>query len=158
MVAPNPLFLRDADVDRALELLWVAERNLVGHVAHDSGAHALSAADYRTLYFIARRPELTPAALARLIGVSRQAVSRHLQRLSEAGLVMREATNDGPRKLRLQLTATARANIDEIAAVQRRHLRAAFKKAGTEAVEGFVRVLAALSDTAARRPIEREAA
>jgi DNA-binding MarR family transcriptional regulator len=158
MVAPNPLFLRDADLDRALELLFLAELDLGGKAAPALSRQALSAADYRALYLIARRPGLTPAALARVVGVSRQAVSRHLQRLAEIGLVVREATADDRRKLRLKLTDTARVRMEEVIALQRRQLRAAFKKAGTEAVEGFGRVLTELVEASRRRGIEREAA
>jgi DNA-binding MarR family transcriptional regulator len=141
MVAPNPLFLRDVELDRALELLFMAERELYGRAGAALSRHALSAADYRALYALARRPGLTPAALARLVGVSRQAVSRHVQRLTELGYVTREADAGDRRKVELRLTDEAQRQVDEAVALQRRHLRAAFKKAGAEAVEGFGRVL-----------------
>jgi DNA-binding MarR family transcriptional regulator len=144
MVAPNPLFLRDAELDRALELLFLAERELHGRAGAALSRHALSGADYRALYVLGRRPGLTPASLARLLGVSRQAVSRHLQRLAELGYVRREADPEDRRKITVRLTDFARGQVDEAVALQRRHLRAAFKKAGAEAVEGFGRVLGEL--------------
>jgi DNA-binding MarR family transcriptional regulator len=146
MVAPNPLFLRDVELDRALELLFLAERELHGRAAAALSRHALSSADYRALYALARRPGLTPAGLARLIGVSRQAVSRHVQRLTELGYVRREADVADRRKIELRLTEAAQGQVEEAVALQRRHLRAAFKKAGAEAVEGFGRVLELLGE------------
>jgi DNA-binding MarR family transcriptional regulator len=158
MVAPNPLFLRDADLDRGLDLLLIVEREMAARTAAALGRHGLSPADFRSLYLIGRRPGVTLAELARLSGISKQALSRQLQRLIETGRLSRESMPGDRRKQRLRLTETAAATVEEAVALQRRQLRAAFKRAGAEAVEGFGRVLAALADEAGRRQPQRDAA
>ena len=158
MVAPNPLFLRDADLDRGLDLLLIVEREMAARTAAMLGRHGLSPADFRSLYLIGRRPGVTLAELARLSGISKQALSRQLQRLIETGRLSREAAPGDRRKQRLRLTEAAAATVEEVVALQRRQLRAAFKRAGAEAVEGFGRVLAALAEEAGRRQPQRDAA
>lgn len=158
MVAPNPLFLRDADLDRGLDLLLSVEREMAARMAASLGRHALSPADFRSLYLIGRRPGITLAELARLSGISKQALSRQLQKLIEAGHLLREAMPGDRRKQRLNLTGSAREAIEEVTALQRRQLRTAFKRAGAEAVEGFGRVLAELVDEPGRRLPQRDAA
>lgn len=158
MVAPNPLFLRDADVERGLELLFLAERELRGRGAAALDRLGLSPADFRLLYLLARRGGITVVELARLIGVSKQAVSRQLQRLIESGQVTREPAPDDRRKLRLRVSGAALRLVEEVVTLQRRHLRAAYKKAGAEAVLGFERVLAELAGDPARPARRRDAA
>jgi DNA-binding MarR family transcriptional regulator len=158
MVAPNPLFLRDADVERGVELLLIAEREIRGRAAAALERLGLSPADFRLLYFLARRNGSTVVELARLLGVSKQAVSRQLQRLIGSGRVASEPAPDDRRKLRLRASATARRLVEEVVVLQRRHLRGAYKKAGAEAVEGFERVLVELVGDQAPRAARRDAA
>ncbi len=158
MVAPNPLFLRDADLDRGLDLLLIVEREMAARTAAALGRHGLTPVDFRSLYLVGRRSGITLAELARLCGISKQALSRQLQRLIEHRHLVREAVPGDRRKQRLRLTEAAAASVEEVVALQRRMLRAAFKRAGAEAVEGFGRVLAALGDETGRRPSQRDAA
>jgi DNA-binding MarR family transcriptional regulator len=158
MVAPNPLFLRDADLDRGLDLLLTVEREMAARTATALGRLALSPADFRSLYLIGRRSGATLAELARLSGISKQALSRQLQKLIETGHLAKEAVPGDRRKQRLRLTEAARSSVEEVVALQRRQLRAAFKRAGAEAVEGFGRVLTELTDEAGRRHGQRDAA
>jgi DNA-binding MarR family transcriptional regulator len=158
MVAPNPLFLRDVDVERGLELLFLAERALRGRGEAALDRLGLSAADFRLLYLLSRRDGITAVELARLLGVSKQAVSRQLQRLVAAGRVAVEPATDDRRKLRLRAAAPARQLVEEVVTLQRRQLRAAFKKAGGEAVLGFERVLAELAGDQSRHVPRRDAA
>ncbi|HMR32623.1 MAG TPA: MarR family transcriptional regulator [Geminicoccaceae bacterium] len=150
--------MRDADLDRGLDLLLAVEREMAGRTAAALERHGLTAVDFRSLYLIGRRPGVTLAELARQTGISKQALSRQLQRLIDGGGLVREAVPGDRRKQRLRLTDTAAASVEEVVALQRRMLRAAFKRAGAEAVEGFGRVLAALADETGRRQPQRDAA
>lgn len=158
MVAPNPLFLRDADLDRGLDLLLIVEREMAARTAVALDRHGLTAIEFRALYLVGRRSGMTLAELARLTGVSKQALSRQLQKLVDAGRLSREPMPGDRRKLRLRVAEAAAASVEEVVGLQRRMLRAAFKRAGAEAVEGFGRVLAALADETGRRQPQRDAA
>lgn len=158
MVAPNPLFLRDSEVDRSLELILLAERELASHASPALRRLRLSHADLRAMHVVARRPGITPVELARLLGVSKQAVSRQIGALADAGQIERRGHQADARKLALRLSPAGLAQIEEVFELQRRRLRQAFKRAGAEAVEGFGRVLAALVEDGPRRRAHLEAA
>jgi DNA-binding MarR family transcriptional regulator len=158
MVTANPLFLRDTEVDRSLELILLAERELAGQAMPLARRHALSAADVRLMHLVAKRPGATTADLARLLGVTKQTVSRQVAALTAGGHLERRPSTADARKLSLHLTPVGQARIDEVGELQRRRLRLAFKRAGAEAVEGFRRVLTALTEDGVRRPGRQEAA
>lgn len=158
MVTANPLFLRDTEVDRSLELILLAERELAGLAMPLARRHGLSAADIRLLQLVAKHPAGTTADLARRLGVTKQTVSRQVAALTASGLLERRPSTSDARKVLLQLTEVGRARSDEIGELQRRRLRLAFKRAGADAVDGFRRVLTALTEDAGRRPGRPEAA
>lgn len=145
MSAPNPLFLREEELDRGLELLHVAYQQIELDIGDPRLRGGLDALDRHTLFLIERQPGITQAELSAALRLSKQTLSRHLKRLAENGLVDQGSTEDDRRKRPLRLTAKASVLLAEIKAVQKRRLRHAFKLAGATAVEGFTRVLLELS-------------
>jgi DNA-binding MarR family transcriptional regulator len=141
MASPNPLFLREEELDRGLELLYFVghQLNLDAMALRTQGA--LDEIDHHTLFLIERQPGITLIELSTVLGVSKQTLSRHLKRLAENGLIDQETTTQDRRKRPLRLTAKAVTLLAEIKALQKRRLRLAFKSAGATAVEGFQRVL-----------------
>ena len=51
----SPLFLRDAELRRSIELLYFAYRDFVGEADRLLNAQGLGRAHHRALYFIARQ-------------------------------------------------------------------------------------------------------
>jgi DNA-binding MarR family transcriptional regulator len=141
MAAPNPLFLREEELERGLDLLYFASHQLNQDAAAVRAQATIDETDHHTLFLIGRQPGITLAELCAVLGVSKQTLSRHLQRLAGEGLVEQEATVQDRRKRPLRLTAKAAGLLAEIKAQQKRRLRLAFKSAGATAVEGFQRVL-----------------
>jgi DNA-binding MarR family transcriptional regulator len=141
MVSPNPLFLREEELDRGLDLLYFASHQLNVDAAGVRAQGAIDEADHHALFLIERQPGITLAELSGVLGVSKQTLSRHLRRLAERGLIDQETTVQDRRKRPLRLTAEAAGLLAEIKAQQKRRLRLAFKSAGATSVEGFQRVL-----------------
>jgi DNA-binding MarR family transcriptional regulator len=141
MTAPNPLFLREEELERGLDLLFLASHQLNQDAAAARTHATIDETDHRTLFLIERQPGITLAELCPVLGVSKQTLSRHLRRLAGAGLVDQEAIVQDRRKRPLRLTGKALALMAEIKVQQKRRLRLAFKSAGATAVEGFQRVL-----------------
>lgn len=141
MASPNPLFLREEELDRGLELLYFVghQLNLDAQALRAQGA--IDEIDHHTLFLIERQPGVTLAELSTALGLSKQTLSRHLKRLAQAGLIDQETTTQDRRKRPLRLTGKAATLLAEIKALQKRRLRLAFKSAGATAVEGFQRVL-----------------
>ena len=145
MSAPNPLFLREEELDRGLELLHFANHQISLDAGDLRLRGGLDEIDQHTLFLIERQPGITLAELSAALRLSKQTLSRHLKHLADSGLVDQETTADDRRKRPLRLTAKAAAILAEIKAVQKRRLRHAFKSAGADAVEGFTRVLRELA-------------
>jgi DNA-binding MarR family transcriptional regulator len=155
MASPNPLFLREEELDRGLELLYFASHQLDLDATPARGRIGIDGTDFRTLFLIDRRPGITLAELCAALGTSKQTLSRHLKRLAGSGLVDQQGTPYDRRKRPLRLTGRSDALLAEIKAAQKRRLRSAFKSAGATAVEGFQRVLLDLAGEARREPWRR---
>ena len=141
MNSPNPLYLRDDELDHGLELLYFASRQLHADVAALCVEGAMDEIDHQALFLVERHPGITLAGLCAALEVSKQTLSRHIKRLAETGLIVQESSAQDRRKRPLRLTAKAADLLGRINAMQKRRLRLAFKSAGAAAVEGFERVL-----------------
>ena len=89
MTAPNPLFLREEELDRGLDLLLLAGRQLAAEARALLDAAGLDETDHHLLFLVRRRPGITLVELCEAMGTSKQTLSRHLLRLAELGLVER---------------------------------------------------------------------
>ena len=141
MTSPNPLFLREEELDHGLELLYFVSRQLHSDVALVRLDAAMDEIDHQVLFLVERHPGITLAELCSVLAVSKQTLSRHVKRLAEGGLIDQESSLHDRRKRPLRLTAGAVDLLARISTMQKRRLRMAFKSAGATAVEGFQRVL-----------------
>ena len=137
----SPLFLREAEIRRGVELLYF------GYTAMVRGADAILAregfgrAHHRALYFIARRPGLPVGELLRLLGITKQSLGRVLNELVDRDLV---ETRIGERDRRQRLLRLSDAGVEleyELFETVRQHWAAAYARAGQTAVSGFWSVL-----------------
>lgn len=155
MGAPNPLFLREEELERGLELLYSVGHRLNLDALGLRAEGAIDELDHHALFLVDRRPGITQAELCAALGLSKQTLSRRLHRLLEAGLVEIGDPSGDRRKRPLRLTARAATLLAGIKAQQKRRLRLAFKSAGANAVEGFERVLLELVGEPRRELLRR---
>lgn len=141
MTAPNPLFLRDEELDRGLDLLYLADRQVAAEVQRLLAELGLDETGYRVLFCVERRPGATLAELCEVMGSPKQTLSRHLRGLAARGLLAPAGETVDRRRRPLQVTPAAAELLARVNAAQKRRLRQAFKNAGAAAVEGFQRVL-----------------
>ena len=156
MIARNPLFLRDEELDKSLELLLLAERDVMSQVHEALSRLGLSESDFRVLYLVDRHPGTTTAELCIVLGMTKQSLSRHIRYLCQTGFLRPQASRNDRRKRPLFATETAGNAITAVGALYKRGLRKAFKAAGSEAVEGFQRVLGELVTGPGRHMVARE--
>src|ERR1700749_3757088 len=83
----SPLFLREAELRRGMELLYFGQSSLARSVDGGLAAQGLGRAHHRALYFIARRPDMTVSDLLNLLSITKQSLGRVLHELTERGLV-----------------------------------------------------------------------
>ncbi|MDO7840807.1 MarR family transcriptional regulator [Sphingomonas immobilis] len=153
--AASPLFLREAELRRGLELLYFGNSNLTRSI--DQGLHdqGLGRAHHRALYFIARQPDLTVSQLLALLAITKQSLGRVLNELIERGLVeMRPGERDRRQRL-LRLSAAGQGLEGELFDALRERLSAAYASAGQAAVGGFWAVLEGLIPEEERKLMAR---
>ena len=143
-VAASPLFLREDEIRRGIELLYF------GYAAMVRGADAILAregfgrAHHRALYFIARRPGLAVGDLLRLLAITKQSLGRVLTELQAKGLVEQSIGTSDRRQRLLRLTTAGAALEAALFAELEAGMAAAYGEAGQAAVTGFWAVLTGL--------------
>lgn len=140
----SPLFLREDEVRRGIELLHFGHVALMGAIEELLDSHGLGQAHHRALYFIGRQNDQTVGAILGLLGVTKQSLGRVLQDLIDRGLVeTRPGIRDRRQKL-LRLTEKGRQIEAELFARLRERMSSAYAQAGQGPVTGFWRVLEGL--------------
>lgn len=147
MVAPipaSPLFLREPEIRRGVELLYFGYSHLTRSIDAHLATEGLGRAHHRALYFIARKPDLTVSELLALLAITKQSLGRVLGDLAERGLVeTRTGVRDRRQRL-LRLTPAGATLESELFEALREKMSAAYSSAGQGAVGGFWAVLEGL--------------
>ena len=142
--AASPLFLREPEIRRGLELLYFGNAHVTRAIDRGLAEMGLGRAHHRALYFIARKPDMTVSDLLALLAITKQSLGRVLGELAERGLVeTRPGARDRRQRL-LRLTAAGAKLEAELFEALRERLSAAYSKAGQGAVGGFWAVLEGL--------------
>jgi DNA-binding MarR family transcriptional regulator len=153
--APSPLFLRDEELTRGIELLDAAYGALLGRPDRVLSGLGLGRNHGRILYCIGRQPGIAMVELQGRVQLTKQTVSRLLKELVGKGLITRAADRRDQRRRLLALTAEGRALDEQLNGRLRRQLASAYRAAGAEAVAGYHKVLLGLLDEHARRQKQR---
>ena len=140
----SPLFLREPELRRGMELLYFGYSNYVRTVDRDLARSGLGRAHHRALYFVSRRPGLTVSELLALLSITKQSLGRVLNELTERGLVETRPGEQDRRQRLLSLTAAGKVLETELFEAGRKRMAHAYAKAGQHAVSGFWAVLEGL--------------
>jgi DNA-binding MarR family transcriptional regulator len=137
-----------------MELLYFGHSYLTRVIDRGLAAQGLGRAHHRTLYFIARSPDMTVSQLLALLAITKQSLGRVLTELTDRGFVeVRQGEEDRRQRL-LRLTDQGRALENELFDALRERLSAAYASAGQAAVGGFWAVLEGLIPPEERARIE----
>lgn len=142
--SPSPLFLREPEIRRGVELLYFGYSHLTRSIDATLARQGLGRAHHRALYFIARQPDLTVSTLLRLLGITKQSLGRVLSELAARDLVESRTGRSDRRQRLLRLTAAGAALEAELFLALRERLSAAYGSAGQGSVAGFWAVLEGL--------------
>ena len=151
----SPLFLREAELRRGLELLYFGNSHLTRSIDHGLAKQGLGRAHHRALYFISRRPDLTVSDLLGLLSITKQSLGRVLTELGERHLVETRPGDRDRRQRLLRLTDTGRLLEGELFDAMRERLSLAYASAGQAAVGGFWAVLEGLIPDGERQRVEK---
>lgn len=156
MAAPipaSPLFLREPEIRRGIELLYFGYANLTRSIDAGLAKQGLGRAHHRALYFIARQPDLTVSALLAILGITKQSLGRVLGELADRGLVETRTGERDRRQRLLRLTPAGAALESELFEALREKMSAAYSSAGQGAVGGFWAVLEGLMPESERKSV-----
>ncbi|WP_414712886.1 MarR family transcriptional regulator [Sphingomonas sp.] len=150
----SPLFLREPELRRGMEMLYFAYGHLTRSSDADLAAHGLGRAHHRALYFIARKPDLTVSELLALLAITKQSLGRVLTELTDRSLVETRAGERDRRQRLLRLTAAGAKLESELFETARQRVAAAYARAGQQAVSGYWAVLEGMIPEAERAHLE----
>ena len=142
----NLLFLTDEQLRKGIEAMFFAYRGFTADPDRILATMAYGRAHHRAIHFINRTPGTTVNNLLSILGVTKQSLNRVLRTLVEDGLVESKVGLKDRRERHLYLTEQGRALEQRLSDAQRARMRAAYRKAGPEAVAGFRSVLEAIMD------------
>jgi DNA-binding MarR family transcriptional regulator len=140
----SPLFLREAEIRRGVELLYFGYGHLTRAIDDELANQGLGRAHHRTLYFIARQPDLTVSELLKLLAITKQSLGRVLNELAARDLVTNRPGREDRRQKLLRLTPAGVALEAKLFDGLREKLSGAYAQAGQSAVTGFWHVLEGL--------------
>jgi DNA-binding MarR family transcriptional regulator len=140
----SPLFLREGEVRRGVELLYFGYTRLTRSIDEGLAEHGLGRAHHRALYFIARQPDLTVSELLAYLGITKQSLGRVINDLIDRAYVETQAGKTDRRQKLLRLSPAGAAFEALLFDSLRTKLAAAYAAAGQESVTGFWRVLEGL--------------
>ena len=156
-IGPNPLFLREEELRQAMELLFFAYKDFTSEPDRLLERYGFGRAHHRVLYFVGRNPSISVSELLKILGITKQSLSRVLGQLVREGLIEQRRGERDQRKRLLTLTDRGAALERELFQSQRLRVAEAYHRAGAEAVEGFRQVLLNLMDPAVRWRFEERA-
>ena len=146
----SPLFLREEEIRRGVELLWFGHSHLTRAIDAALEAQGLGRAHHRALYFIARQPGLTVGELLGLLGITKQSLGRVVTELTDRGLVEAKPGTQDRRQRLLRLTTSGTALETGLFEVLRERMARAYVEAGQGSIAGFWTVLEGLIPPAER--------
>ncbi len=147
----NLLFLTDEQLRKGIEAMFFAYRGFTADPDRILATMAYGRAHHRAIHFINRTPGTTVNNLLAILGVTKQSLNRVLRTLIEDGLVESKVGTRDRRERHLFLTPDGHSLEQRLSDAQRSRMRAAFRKAGPEAVSGFRTVLEAMMDPELQR-------
>ena len=142
----NPLFLREEVLRSSIEQLFFAYRDFTGEADAILAQQDMGRAHHRVIYFVGRNPNITVTDLLGILKITKQSLSRVLSRLVEDNYINAKQGHEDKRQRLLSLTEKGIKLEKELTRVQKDRFSRAYKKAGVESVDGFLRVLEHMTD------------
>lgn len=149
------LFLTDEQLRKGIEAMFFAYRGFTADPDRILDEQGYGRAHHRAVHFISRSPGTTVNNLLNILGVTKQSLNRVLRTLIEDGLVESRIGTRDKRERHLHLTEAGETLERALSDAQRERMRAAYREAGPDAVQGFRAVLEAMMDPELRRHFNR---
>ncbi|QNT78841.1 MarR family winged helix-turn-helix transcriptional regulator [Entomobacter blattae] len=135
------LYLKEEQLRKAQTVIFFVGRDLwqLGRAVLEE--HNLGQAHYRALQMLAHYPGLTVGGLLELLNITKQSLGRVMKDLLEKGFIQIHPSCEDKRKKHLFLTDSGQKIEEDVFNALKARLYLAFKEAGSEAIEGFRKVM-----------------
>jgi len=140
------LFLTDDQLLQGIELMYFAYKGFTSDPDRILENMTYGRAHHRAIHFINRHEGLKVNDLLDILSITKQSLNRVLRQLVDDGLVESRVGKQDKRERNLYLTEKGVALEHELSSAQRKRMRAAYRAAGPDAVQGFRLVLDNIMD------------
>jgi len=141
MSRANPLFLRDADLRNAMELLYFAYRDFTAEPDSILNEYGFGRAHHRVIYFVGANPGMAVNDLLGILKITKQSLSRVLGQLLRENFIEQKTDIEDRRRRLLYLTDRGNELEALMSDKQSKLVARAYREAGAEAVDGFCTVM-----------------
>ena len=131
-----------------IALFFMGWRSFVDDADAVLAEQGLGRLHHRVLYVVVRSPGIGVGELAAALGISRQALHRPLSDLRGRDLITAAVSERSKRERKLSVTAAGQALEQAATGPQIAHLAEVFESVGSEATEGWRKVMRGLADEA----------
>ena len=150
------LFLTDEQLRQGIEAMFFAYRGFTADPDRILEKYKYGRAHHRAMHFINRVPGTNVNNLLNILGVTKQSLNRVLRQLIDDGLVESRVGQLDKRERNLFLTEEGKELERQLSDAQRKRMRAAYRAAGSDAVQGFRLVLEKIMDVETRNRITQD--
>jgi DNA-binding MarR family transcriptional regulator len=151
----NLLFLREAEIRAAQDLLFFAYRDFTNAADVVLEELGLGRAHHRVLHYVGRNAGMSVGELLVILRITKQSLARVLGALVDEGYVAQVQGRTDRRQRLLALTPKGEELERRLFERQRERLVHAYREAGASAVDGFRRVMRGIMDEEARAYLDR---
>lgn len=134
----------EEDLRAGMEQLFFAYRDFIAQPDEILKAYGFGRAHHRVIFFVGRYPGMNVRGLLETLRITKQSLSRVLKALIDDGLIEQRQGTIDRRERRLHLTAAGKSMERKLSEDQRRRFQRAYENAGSDAVDGFRKVLAGM--------------
>ena len=153
----NPLFLSDAELRKAMELLFFAYRDFTAEPDSILARYDFGRAHHRVIYFVGADAGMSVSDLLAILKITKQSLSRVLGQLLREGFIEQQTDTQDRRRRLLFLTPKGQELETWLTDKQTSLIAKAYRDSGAEAVAGFATVLRGIiSDVDQKRFVESE--
>ena len=150
------LFLTDDQLLQGIELMYFAYKGFTSDPDLILQNYSYGRAHHRAVHFINRRKGFKVNDLLDILGITKQSLNRVLRQLINDGLVESRVGQLDKRERNLFLTEEGKELERQLSDAQRKRMRAAYRAAGSDAVQGFRLVLEKIMDVETRNRITQD--
>lgn len=134
----------EEEVRQGIELLFFAYRDFTAEPDAILAQYGFGRAHHRVIHFVGRHPQMTVSELLAILRITKQSLSRVLGQLVRQNLIVQQPGTHDRRQRLLELTPKGRDLERRLSKPQRVRVANAYRQAGSQAVEGFRKIMLAI--------------